>query len=721
MILNSIMKPAYIEASRIVGLVTGRPDVPKNAPADLRDTKSRFDYLPNGKGVSSMLLPDDLASGVDEPMLPVAALAILVISAIVAAGAALIGLFFTTFLHVFVPVFLVSIVVSAILFNKPGILALKIAVLTVPTFGIYFVWKVFSDMSKPKGAMGDQAADRDDVLLLQAKNDEYTVHYLQEFETAKRRRHRQAEKAMADKSKLITLGTATGLANENEDRFAPDAGLQFAVSMNELSTHGVFLGQSGTGKTACGFKPTLRQLCNGTDTGLPIMDGKGTLASEMVGVIEGLELINPEKDMLSPLFGLNPNQATDAICVVGEQKDFFISAPRMLVHSCGVILHALANSGLPDAAEFRWTIKNWKSLVNDNDGMNGEVATLHGSYRQKALNLIGQIKAKDGTPLVDKFGQLYSAFEYFEKTYPGLRKASDTWGGVIMQCNIWFDPFFTDDRIAAWAATDTGIDITKVCEGKRYGIDIPETVYGQATAEALNNLVRKRFYSALKARGNNWRNVPGQTRVVMAMDEAHLLLNALPSPDGLDDNSMFSIMRSLGGTALIGVQSIEELNARMGEDRTIATLGNFRSLICFRATTGTLAYASSRAGHCLRRSYTIHDGETEISSVSMIGKLNEEYTSPRDAGGKLGSGAARLHKDTVIRGGIKALMGKSAAERGSESMLAGKGFARKWSKKMYPIFDPQELEVALAEEFRALIVVPRGGDIRRDIVQMKPE
>lgn len=61
----------------------------------------------------------------------------------------------------------------------------------------------------------------------------------------------QIERAMSEKSSFINLGTATDLFAERRDPYSPaQAGMPFGLSVGDLSTHMLVLGQTGTGKTA---------------------------------------------------------------------------------------------------------------------------------------------------------------------------------------------------------------------------------------------------------------------------------------------------------------------------------------------------------------------------------------------------------------------------------------------------------------------------------------
>jgi len=68
----------------------------------------------------------------------------------------------------------------------------------------------------------------------------------------------QAKNAIKDKSAFVSIGKSTGSFSSTGDSFAPDAGLDFGLTTDDLSKHMLILGSTGTGKTSAGLRPFIK-------------------------------------------------------------------------------------------------------------------------------------------------------------------------------------------------------------------------------------------------------------------------------------------------------------------------------------------------------------------------------------------------------------------------------------------------------------------------------
>lgn len=99
------------------------------------------------------------------------------------------------------------------------------------------------------------ALERVDLLLLQQRMaiDETTNRA--QLLTHVEARKAQAERALKDTSPTFEVGKALGVQALKFDGFGPDAGKKVVVSYNDLMTHMIVFGKTGTGKTAAFARP----------------------------------------------------------------------------------------------------------------------------------------------------------------------------------------------------------------------------------------------------------------------------------------------------------------------------------------------------------------------------------------------------------------------------------------------------------------------------------
>jgi len=717
MIFNSQLKPIYKGAAQIVGETSNRHDVNPKAPADLKDSNPLWNYTSDGSPVSSLLLPQDFERGVDSPMgsitIAAIAIAILVLSGIIAG---IVYLAHGNALHGFIWSAAVMSIIGMVLFGTTTLKAGGLAVLMSPPFALFGIIGSIFFSTKPKGDRKFFGMNRGEALFDQTQSDGSSYTYQQDWQDIVRIKQAQAKDAIADTSPFIELGSAMGHLTRHGDPLAPDYGTEVGYTVNDMSTHTILLGKTGTGKTVA-IKKIAKQLFEKTMVGALVMCGKGALAAALAG-FRNYVLLNPENAKLALFQGMSAMEVTEALAVKNEHEDaFFYASARTLVKNSAVVLKALADAKVEG---YKFTPKNLLTMLNSNGGsveVDGKKTyTKHGEYRAAALSAASALEV-DGVKIIDKGGMLSIAVEYFEAEFQSIQKAGKTLAGVMMLANIWLEPLFTNELIADWANCDEGEDITACLEGARIGIDVPATIYGQAASAIITNLVRMRLYSALKKRGDNWKSVEGQTPVLVLIDEMHLLWQA-ESGDGMDDNSMVSIGRSLGAMFLVGTQSIDEMESRFNEEKTLASLGNFRNLICYEATTKTLEYASSMAGAILRPINTINLEDGEVKGMNMTAALNQEMIAPKDFGGRLGGDASSFAKKMVRNTPLHYLVGIQS--QGMSHQNRETGAVGNNARATYMSASSDELQIMLQERFCALAVLNRAGAPRRDVIYIEP-
>jgi len=88
--------------------------------------------------------------------------------------------------------------------------------------------------------------------------------------------------------------------------------MPFGLSVGDLSTHMLVLGQTGTGKTAAVIRPVVWQWQEAKAGGLLVLDGKGQLPKELAG-LPGYQVISPESSNFNAIQNLQPDEVADTL------------------------------------------------------------------------------------------------------------------------------------------------------------------------------------------------------------------------------------------------------------------------------------------------------------------------------------------------------------------------------------------------------------------------
>jgi hypothetical protein len=751
MILNSKLKDIYIYAATLTNDAGGRNDVPDIVKKDvkLKDLNDKipfWNYTKNGMPVSAFLIPSDFAQGADEPAGSLAnlviAIAILMISAAI--------LFLSYIAHkigipvpistgiggfVFISILLTLIATSV--FGTKAIKAGLIGAMLVPPFSFlgliafsFYGVKANGNIKLASDLFPNKYKTRDKSTTEQSLTEEALTRYSNDFRDTIRIKEKQGKFAATDDSRFIEIGTASGHFARHGDPFAPDIGQKVGLTLRDLGMHCALMGRTGAGKTVA-IKKIVSQVAEEI-CGLFVVCGKGTLPAELVGITDDYVLLNPEnKDTQLALFqDMSAIEVTDALCVhQGDREDlFFFAAARSLLKNCAVLLKELANvKSYNPGLDVRFTPTTLLALINSNGGLidvDGKIVIKkHGTIRDAIIVSAKKAVDVNGSLITESSAIVRTAISFFENEFQKTQSADKTLTGVLMQANIWLEPLFTHEAIARWADCETGVDVTECCRGARIGLDVPAVVYGQSGAAIIANLVRQRLYSALKKRGNNWRDLEGETPVLMVIDEMHLVWNP-SSSDGMDDNSMVSISRSLGGIFLVGTQSVDEMESRFGADKTLASLGNFRNFICYDATAKTLDYAASRAGMILREKTTINNDQQSGSRVDMFSDLNEVVVRS-GMPFNCADAVASSHRSPVRNVSISSFVNLVNLAKGEQNEVKGQNpslgfYVGDGGSTTYPPADASEMQIMLEERFAAVCLLNRAGAPRRDVVIIEP-
>lgn len=383
-------------------------------------------------------------------------------------------------------------------------------------------------------------------------------------------REAQIRNAKADTTPFFRLGESSGFLRQRYDNFAPaTAGLPFGLTFNDLSTHLIVLGGTGSGKTSGTIRPLVKQWLDNDKGGMLVLDGKGMLPAEISS--EGYRLITPTTETINPIEGLSPDDVAETLAnLAGENEGngngdpYWTNAAAKLVRSAAHVAKVLA-----DHATGTYNLATVYELISSQDA------------QEKARGTITD-DILDQLPGASARGVRYALVEF-----PRLPEKQR--GSIEGIAGLWLSQITDNEKLANWADSDTGYEIEAVTSGTRVGVLLPESTYGKAGV-LVSGLLKKRVYEAIKRRGDTWSQVEGQTPVLVVIDEVQEMLTD-------DEVNMLPIARSLGLYAAFSTQNVDGILNKLGDHAGYQLLGNLRSLVAYQTQTEkTVAYISERLG-----------------------------------------------------------------------------------------------------------------------------
>lgn len=258
------------EAKELVEHISGRADLPEKCQVPyLDDKKGDFIITKNGFPVTGYCLPEDFSVGSTSPAIPLylglyslVLLATMVLGGIGLSKFALViqlAYFFgmvsffglwRTFLFL-----VVTTSLSTAYYMVTRFLPLPEqfnVILTfsgvIPCFIPVFTWAWLSRRRARQLVRQAERANGAAQNAPKSKKDDG--------------RFKQHANCKADTSPRVKLGTATGTLTSYGDSYAPDMGLEMGMSINDLSTHFMVFGPTGSGKTSSVIRPLIQQIIN---------------------------------------------------------------------------------------------------------------------------------------------------------------------------------------------------------------------------------------------------------------------------------------------------------------------------------------------------------------------------------------------------------------------------------------------------------------------------
>lgn len=514
------------------------------------------------------------------------------------------------------------------------------------------------------------------------------------FAMLEQARLEQVKNARKDASLFIPLGTSTGLLAQRRDPLAPtEAGLPVGVSVEDLSTHLLVLGASGTGKTSGVIRPLTKTWLNHDLGGLLVLDGKGALPLELNGLHAGYRLISPAHGPFNPIAGMSPDAVADVLTDVlddgnGGDNKFFSDSARLMLRMAAIILQA--HPKLP------YTL--------------GEL--------QRFCMLPTPARLQELEPLSDKIDanpRIAAAANYWFNELPTMPEKTS--GSIVNMVRTWLGNISLHAELGPWTdtvASDAAIE--DAMQGAKLGLLLPESRYSVGGV-AISALCMRRLYDAVKARGDNWRSLEGHKPVLLAADEVQNLLTKA-------DLETVPVARSLGLSLLFATQNVDGLYKRLDKDGAVQMLGNLASMIALPPRTDdSNKYVTQRSGQIWKATtYTYHGlpdaaADLGIYSNSGVDRNMQEVMLHRQSR----IGAPRL--SFAIGLWHRAWQPKPMAwlhelvvpdDTGSNQPLAKPTL----QLALAPLVTPEELDTLLALPGTALAVLNRGRVQRRDVIRL---
>ncbi len=274
-----------------------------------------------------------------------------------------------------------------------------------------------------------------------------------------------------------------------------------------------------------------------------------------------------------------------------------------------------------------------------------------------------------------------------------------------------------------WHSIETGeVDVSDALYGAMVGLFLPPTQFGEA-GEMMMRLLKQRVMNGIKARGafgDKWREVlPGQTEVMLMMDEAHLLLTA-------DDINLFSVSRSLGLMPVLATQGFESLVNAFGSVNEAELMANtMQSVIALKCSHNTHEYLEKRFGQATLTTFKQrtrgidYQGGMNNWRHSVLNDPDHAYASAYDKMRMEGAGRLTASRIDAVTGrrwriGSEDTLGQDEIARDIDMPTGGK-------REVQPLFLQEEYSALLEPRGHAIVALNRAGIKRIDLAELLPD
>ncbi|MFM0197804.1 TraM recognition domain-containing protein [Paraburkholderia strydomiana] len=500
----------------------------------------------------------------------------------------------------------------------------------------------------------------------------------------------QVANATRDTSPFLPIGHSLGLFAQRRDPLSPtEKGLPVGLTVNDLSTHLMVLGASGTRKTTGVLKPVVTRWISENMGGAFVLDGKGALPL-LFADLPDFKLISPKFGKFNPIHGMTPDAVADVIADVFSADDdgepIWRDSARLMLRMAAIVLHAAPDAPYTIPEILRFCVKDQTDRV-------ALLAKLH--------------------ELPDT--RIRAAVSYWALELPGM--PDKTRGSIVNMVRTWLGNIVLHEKLGPWCdTTETGWQIEDVLKGAKAGLLLPESEFGVGGI-AVSALCMRRIYDAVKLRGDNWRQMDGHTAVLMGADEVQNLLTKA-------DLETVPVARSLGLYLLSATQNVDGLYKRLEKEGALQMIGNYASLIALPPRTeDSNKYVSVRAGKIWKsvteNYYGLPDAASDIglymnSGVDRTMREADLHRQRYAATPRLSYAVGLWHREWTM---------KSAAHGNHVYDLIQPSEAYSFTSKpmltMAPtdIVQPEEIDTLLARPGTAIAILNRGNVVRRDVIR----
>ncbi|PSD19074.1 hypothetical protein C7E19_01745 [Stenotrophomonas maltophilia] len=274
-----------------------------------------------------------------------------------------------------------------------------------------------------------------------------------------------------------------------------------------------------------------------------------------------------------------------------------------------------------------------------------------------------------------------------------------------------------------WHSIETGeVDVSDALYGAMVGLFLPPTQFGEA-GEMMMRLLKQRVMNGIKARGaygDKWREtLPGQTEVMLMLDEAHLLLTT-------DDINLFSISRSLGLMPVLATQGFESLVNAFGSVNEADLMANtMQSVIALKCSHNTHEYLEKRFGQATLTTFKQrtrgidYQGGMNNWRHSVLNDPDHAYASAYDKMRMEGAGRLTASRIDAVTGrrwriGSEDTLGQDEIARDIDMPTGGK-------REVQPLFLQEECSALLEPRGHAIVALNRAGIKRIDLAELLPD
>lgn len=497
---------------------------------------------------------------------------------------------------------------------------------------------------------------------------------------------------------LWVFGADKGwVRNETGYMLSADEGAATGLTLGgDTSTHMFIFGNPGTGKTFTLLEPMARFWADNRIGGGLYLDAKdGALPKKLfaAGAID--ILIDPVSDRTARINLL-----------AGLEPEFFAKTLATEFGKDG------GNSVWNDQAEAYLNAAMSLLRLAVNNGMEtGEISVYGVSKFCVEKNFRHNVLLWIKENISDKVREdraLMTSYVKWAVSYEDL--ATETRTSMDFTLDSWLGSMMSNGVVANAAGRSAGVDVPElVCRGKRVGIVLgaAQGIGGRVAIAILKSAVLDR----LKRRGDNWRKTPGETDVLLMVDEAAPIIN-------WTDAEAAAQVRSLGGHMVYACQNFSQVaNAMSGvmEHGAKEFLGVFGSIGTLKCDLETYQYVASR----MPVAWRLHRDNTSIEAVALdkgVEKIRADGIQDR----RQGAIGDRMSSITTMFAEMRKAFSLSPTSLGERKDKMREGASEKYQLRQMPVVEANDLSALLSGKFIFAGNIQRAGIDRVVVTDVRP-